>query len=87
MDQHITHTLKVDVSPDQMGPLSLWIVGLAVTLGAWGLLLADRWPDAAPTTVVNETTTVVNETPTTTPPTEPNNADRLETWLPEASSK
>lgn len=84
MDQHITHTLKVDVSPDQMGPLSLWIVGLAVTLGAWGLLLADRWPDAAPTTVVNETTTVVTETTT---PTELSDADQLSNLLEEGRNQ
>lgn len=76
MDLHNTHTVKVSVSPAQMGFLGLWIVALAVILGSWGLLLADRWPsDAAPTIVVNETAA----------PTELSDADRLGALLEEES--
>lgn len=78
MDLHNTHTVKVSVSPAQMGFLGLWIVALAVILGGWGLFLADRWPsDAAPTTVVNETAA----------PTELSDADQLGILLEEESTK
>lgn len=60
-----------------MGFLGLWIVALAVILGSWGLLLADRWPDAAPTIVVNETAA----------PTELSDADRLGILLEEESNR
>ena len=75
MDLNNTHTVKVSVSPAQMGLLGLWIVALAVILGSWALLLADRWPDAAPTVVVNETAT----------PPELSDADQLGTLLDEES--
>lgn len=77
MDLHNTHTVKVSVSPAQLGFLGLWIVALAVILGSWGLLLADRWPDATPTIVVNETAT----------PTELSDADRLGILLDEESNE
>ena len=77
MDLNNTHTVKVSVSPAQMGLLGLWIVALAVILGSWALLLADRWPDAAPTVVVNETAT----------PPELSDADQLGILLEEESNK
>lgn len=79
MDLHNTHTVKVSVSPAQMGFLGLWIVALAVILGGWSLFLADRWPsDAAPTIVVNETAAT---------PTELSDEDQLGILLEEESNK
>lgn len=77
MDLNNTHTVKLSVSPVQMGLLGLWIVAMAVILGSWGLLLADRWPDTAPTVVVRETT----ET------TELSDADQLGALLEEERNK
>lgn len=77
MDLNNTHTVKLSVSPVQMGLLGLWIVAMAVILGSWGLLLADRWPDTAPTVVVHETT----ET------TELSDADQLGVLLEEERNK
>lgn len=77
MDLNNTHTVKLSVSPVQMGLLGLWIVAMAVILGSWGLLLADRWPDTAPTVVVRETT----ET------TELSDADQLGVLLEEERNK
>lgn len=74
MDLNNTHTVKLSVSPTQMGLLGLWIVAMAVILGSWSLFLADRWPDAAPTVVVTETT-------------ELSDADRLGVLLEEESNK
>lgn len=77
MDLHNTHTVTASVSPAQMGLLGLWIVAMAVILGSWALFLADRWPDAAPAVVVNETATS----------TELSDADQLGILLEEESNK
>lgn len=74
MDLNNTHTVKLSVSPVQMGLLGLWIAAMAVILGSWGLFLADRWPDTAPTVAVHETT-------------ELSDADRLGVLLEEESNK